>query len=400
MPLLPDPEPRPRRFPVISVDDHLIEPPDLFEGRMPAHLVDVAPRLVEFENGKQAWAYEDKLFPNIGLNAVIGRPKDEWTMDPARFDEMRKGCWDIHARIADMDVAGIWASLCFPSLIAGFAGVAFAKSNDPELGLACVRAWNDWHHDVWAGTYPERMIPLQLVWLGDPEVAAADVRRNAERGFKAITFPESMNNLGLPSVHTDHWDPLLRACEETGTVVCIHTGSGRIAPPTSPESPLEQSTTLFPVHGMLAAADWLWARIPLRFPTLNLALSEGGIGWVPMLLDRLDYVMEHSASGMAGAWGDGDLTPSRGRAAQLLVLLHRRPDHAAGARPHRRRPHHGGERLPARRLLVARHPGPPGRALRRAARRRRGQAHPRERRPPLPPPPSSRGVGPGGVRRS
>jgi predicted TIM-barrel fold metal-dependent hydrolase len=302
---LPDPTPRPRRFPIISVDDHLIEPPDLFEGRMPERFVDAAPRMVEFENGNQAWAYEDNLFPNIGLNAVVGRPADEWSMEPARFDEMRKGCWDIHARIADMDVGGIWASLCFPSLIAGFAGVAFAKSQDPELGLACVRAWNDWHHDVWAGTYPGRMIPLQLVWLRDPQIAAADVRRNAERGFKAITFPESMNNLDLPSVHTDHWDPLLRACEETGTVVCMHTGSGQISPPRSPESPLEQSTSLFPIHGLLACADWLWARIPLRYPDLQVAFSEGGIGWVPMFLDRLDYIMEHSASGMANAWGDG-----------------------------------------------------------------------------------------------
>ena len=231
-------------------------------------------------------------------------------MEPARFDEMRKGCWDIHARIADMDVAGIWASLCFPSLIAGFAGVAFARSDDEALGLACVRAWNDWHHEVWAGTYPGRMIPLQLVWLRDPQIAADDVRRNAERGFKAITFPESMNNLDLPSVHTDHWDPLLRACEETGTVVCMHTGSGQISPPRSPESPLEQSTSLFPIHGLLACADWLWARIPLRFPELNVAFSEGGIGWVPMFLDRLDYVMEHSASGMANAWGPADLSPS------------------------------------------------------------------------------------------
>ena len=232
-------------------------------------------------------------------------------MEPARFDEMRKGCWDIHARIADMDLAGIWASLCFPSLIAGFAGAAFARSHDPELGLACVRAWNDWHHEVWAGSYPERIIPLQLAWLRDPEVAAADVRRNAERGFKAVTFPESMNNLDLPSVHTEHWDPFLRACEETETVVCLHTGSGSISPPRSPESPLEQSTTLFPVHGMLAAADWLWARIPLRFPRLNVALSEGGIGWVPMLLDRLDYVMAHS--GIGGGRACGTATSRRRR---------------------------------------------------------------------------------------
>ena len=161
MPLLPDPEPRPRRFPIISVDDHLIEPPDLFEGRMPPQYVDVAPRVVD-DDGRQQWLFEGNLYPNIGLNAVVGRPSDDWSMDAARFDEMRKGCWDIHARIADMDLAGIWASVCFPSLLAGFAGTVFSRAADQGLGLACVRAWNDWHHDVWAGTYPER-----IIWASD-----------------------------------------------------------------------------------------------------------------------------------------------------------------------------------------------------------------------------------------
>ena len=309
MSLLPDPERRTRPYTVISVDDHLIEPPDLFVGRMPAALDDRAPRVVEFDTGAQAWAYEDNLYPNVGLNAVVGRPRDEWNMEPARFDEMRKGCWDIDARVADMDLAGVWASLCFPSLIAGFAGTVFSRSKDQDLGLACIRAWNEWHRDVWAGSYPERIIPLQIPWLSDPQVAAAEVRANATRGFKAVSFPENPVNVGMPSVHTDHWDPFLAACEETGTVVCLHTGSASWTAAQSPGAPLELYTTLFPINGVVAAADWLWARVPLRFPRLDIAFSEGGIGWVPMLLDRLDYIMAHSGGGGSGCW-DGELTPA------------------------------------------------------------------------------------------
>ncbi len=108
--------------------------------------------MVDTPRGDQVWVYEDRTYPNVGLNAVVGRPRDSWSMDPARFDEMRPGCYDIEARVRDMDLNGVWASLCFPSLVAGFCGAVFSKSNDLELGLACVRAWNDWHAKVWAGT--------------------------------------------------------------------------------------------------------------------------------------------------------------------------------------------------------------------------------------------------------
>jgi predicted TIM-barrel fold metal-dependent hydrolase len=309
MGLLPDPAPRPRQFTIISVDDHLIEPPDLFEGRMPQHLVSQAPRVIEDPGGAQLWEFDGQRYPNVGLNAVVGRPAEEWSMEPARFDEMRPGCWDIKARIQDMDIAGVWASLCFPSLLAGFAGTVFSRCSDPDLGLACVKAWNDWHHEVWAGTFPERIIPLQIPWLNDPVVAAGEVRRNAERGFKAVSFPENPAHLGLPSVHTPHWDPFLSACEDSKTVVCLHTGSGAWTAASSPGAPLELYTTLFPVNGVAAAADWLWAQVPVRFPGIDIALSEGGIGWVPMLLDRLDYVMAHSAQG-ASAWTSVELLPS------------------------------------------------------------------------------------------
>jgi predicted TIM-barrel fold metal-dependent hydrolase len=234
---------------------------------------------------------------------VVGRPKDEWTMEPARFDEMRRGCWDPVARLDDMDVDGVWASLCYPSLIAGFAGSVFSQTDDPELGLACLRAWNDWHIDVWAATDRARFIPVQIPWLRDPRQAAADVRANAARGFKAGSFLENPVDLGLPSMHTHHRDPFLAACEETDTVVCLHCASSGWSASRSPGAPLELLTSLFPVNALVTAADWLWSGVPTRFPRLRICLAESGIDWVPMLIHRIDYVMDHSATGQ-GAWTD------------------------------------------------------------------------------------------------
>ena len=308
--LLPDPDQRRVRHRIVSVDDHLIEPPDLFEGRMPSALRNRAPRVVTASDGRQAWHYEEGQYPNIGLNAVVGRRRDQWSMEPANFDEMRPGCWDIEARIADMDLAGIAGSLCFPSLIAGFAGGVFSRSADPELGLACVRAWNDWHLEAWAGPHPDRIIPLQITWLQDPNVAAAMVAENAARGFRALSFTEFPTQLGLPSLHTGHWDPLLAACQETETVLCLHTGSASWAPVPSADPPFELFPTLFPANAYLAAADWLWSGVCTRYPDLRIALSEGGVGWVAMLADRVDFVLDHSASGSeSGAWTD-TLKPS------------------------------------------------------------------------------------------
>jgi predicted TIM-barrel fold metal-dependent hydrolase len=301
--LLPDPDRRAITVPIISVDDHLIEPPDLFEGRLPAALQGGAPVVVEAADGTQSWVFEAHHYPNVGLNAVVGRPREEWSMEPARFDQMRPGCFDIDQRIGDMDRAGIWASLCFPSLVSGFCGSVYSRAKDADLGLACLRAFNDWHHEVWAGTHPERIIPLQLPYLADVAVAVAEVEKNAARGFKAVSFPEFPAQLGFPSIFSGHWDPFFATCEATGTVICLHTGASAWAPLPSPDPPFELLPTLFPVNALVAAGEWLWSGVPLRFPGLNIALSEGGIGWVTMLMDRADYVLGHSASGSeSGAW--------------------------------------------------------------------------------------------------
>jgi predicted TIM-barrel fold metal-dependent hydrolase len=125
-----------------------------------------------------------------------------------------------------------------------------------------------------------------------------------------VSFPEFPAQLGLPSIFTRHWDPFFEACQDTGTVVCLHTGASAWAPLPSPGPPFELLPTVFPVNALLAAAEWVWSGVPVRFPDLRISLSEGGIGWVPMLMDRVDYVLDHSASGSESATWASALRPS------------------------------------------------------------------------------------------
>jgi len=295
--LLPDPEPRPVRYTVISVDDHLVEPPDMFEGRLPAKFDAAAPHIVENTRGHQLWEFDGQRYSQVGMNAVAGRRPECVTLEPTRFEDMRRGCWDIDARIADMDLNGVWASLNFPSMIAGFAGRIFSSASDPELGLAVTRAWNDWLYEAWWQPYPERIIPCGITFLADPELGAQEIRRNAERGFRSVTLPERPHRIDLPSLFSGYWDPIIAACAETDTVISLHVGSSGM-PDMAPDSPMiALGATLFGQMSLSACAEWVWSGLPARYPNLKIAMSEGGIGWVAMLLDRLDNIVERSGYG-------------------------------------------------------------------------------------------------------
>jgi len=296
---LPEPEPAPVRYTVISVDDHVVEPPHLFSTHLPARLRERGPRIVEAKNGAQVWEFEGEIYSQVGMNAVAGRRQDTVKLEPFRFDQMRPGCYDVHARVRDMDLGGIWAMLNFPSQITGFCGRVFAHAKDAEVGQAAVRAWNDWLFEEWYTAYPQRIIPCGIVYLADPQVAAAEIRRNAERGFTSVTLPERPHAIGLPSLwERDHWDPIIEACVATDTVISLHVGSSGVhqAPPGGPN--LQVGATLFGASSLAACAEWLWSAYPVRHPELKIAMSEGGIGWVPMLLDRLDNIIDRSGYGL------------------------------------------------------------------------------------------------------
>jgi predicted TIM-barrel fold metal-dependent hydrolase len=282
---------------LISVDDHIIEPPGMFAGHLPAKYAADAPRLVHREDGTDVWAFRNVTIPNVALNAVAGRPKEEYGMEPQGLDEIRPGCYDVHERVKDMNAGGILAQMNFPSF-PGFAARLFA-TEDPEFSLALVRAYNDWHIDDWCGAYPGRFIPMALPAIWDPVACAAEVRRVAEKGCHSLTFTENPATLGYPSFHDEHWDPLWRAVCDENVVVSVHLGSSGQLSVTAPNAPVDVMITLQPMNICQAAADLLWSRVIKNFPGIKFALSEGGTGWIPYFLDRVDrtYDMHHLWTG-------------------------------------------------------------------------------------------------------
>ena len=178
------------------------------------------------------------------------------------------------------------------------------RSDDKDLALAVLRSYNDWHVDEWCGAYPGRMIPLALPPIWNVEEMAGEVHRMSKKGCRAVTFSENPEKLGYPSFHSGHWDPFWEACSDEGTVVCLHIGSSSQVVVTSIAAPIDTLITLQPINIVQAAADLLWSPVLRKFPEITFALSEGGIGWIPYFLERVDNVYRHHR-----AWTHQDFGP-------------------------------------------------------------------------------------------
>jgi predicted TIM-barrel fold metal-dependent hydrolase len=294
---------------IVSTDDHLVEPPDLWTSRLPKKYRDVGPHIVYAPidgtpvldgamyieqpgtTGREVpwWNYEDHWYSIKRMIAAVGYPPEEIGPDAVTYDEMRPGCWQPRARLDDMTLNHIAASLCFPNY-PRFAGQIFLRATDKELALLCVKAYNDFMVEEWCADSGGRLIPLCLVPLWDVPLAVAEVRRNAARGVRAVAFSECPAWLDLPSIHSGAWDPFFAACAETGTVVCMHIGSGTRTTRTSADAPdAVQATSIF-MNSAASMIDYLFSGILARYPALQLFYAEAQIGWIPYVLERVDDV--------------------------------------------------------------------------------------------------------------
>lgn len=287
---------------LVSIDDHLIEPPDVFERHMPERLKDKAPKLVNdvagtgraadmdnftYEVGVDRWVFQGESIGVPGLGAVKSWPPEEWSIDPCSLAEMRPGAYDVHQRVLDMDANGVFASMNFPTF-PGFAGTHLAKMPDRELTRITVSAYNDWLIDDWAAAAPGRLLPMTIIPFFDIEASVAEIHRVAAKGCLAVTLPETPYGLDLPDYGSGHWDPVFAALCDTGMAACLHIGGsfGLFRRPQS--SSIDDLIILAPQLTAVTCNDIMLSGLLRKFPDLRIALSEGGIGWIPFFLDRFD----------------------------------------------------------------------------------------------------------------
>jgi len=311
---------------IVSVDDHVVEPPHVWQTWLPEKHRERGPRVERKKWGEithlpgaryemsedpdgiwgDAWyldgrqIYVQKRFVAIPLDAtpdgdLTRFDRTKMVMTPVTYDEMRPGCYDRDARMVDFENNWTDGSLPFPTF-PRFCGQTFYEANDKELGLACVKAYNDWMIEEWCAPSGGVNIPLCLIPLWDVDLAVAEVTRNAARGARAICFSEIPTHLGLPSIHTGYWDPLFAVCEETRTVLCMHIGSSSKMPAASPDAPPSTDIMLSFNNSMASLADYMFSGVLVRFPALKLAYSEGQIGWIPYALERADNTWEYHSN--------------------------------------------------------------------------------------------------------
>ena len=271
---------------LVSVDDHLVEPADMFKNQLSGTLLESAPRLAS-EGERDFWVYGERISPNIAMNAVAGRPPEEYGYEPNSLRGMRRGCWDVHERVKDMDANGILGSICFASFV-GMDGALFLGHPDKRQALEHLKAYNNWHVDEWCGAYPGRFIPLGLLPLWDVGEMVKEVERLTAKGCHTVSFPDNPTYRRLPSLHDPIWRPFWEAVSANNVVINCHIGTGNQPAHPSPQSPIEVWTTVFPMAIAVGAADWLHLEA-LRKYNLQVSLTEGGIGWIPYLLERADY---------------------------------------------------------------------------------------------------------------
>ncbi len=280
---------------VIDTDTHVTEPPDLWTSRVPQRYVEDAPHLETHADGHPHWRIAGDWKMAAGFYAVAG-----WTEHPPstpnELEEVDPGAWRSEDRLKRMDEYGIYAQVLYPNLI-GFETTSFMKLG-AELSLMCTRAYNDFISDFSAAD-PSRLIPITMLPFWDIEASVEEMQRCAAKGHRGILFANKYELVGLPSFVDPHWDRIYAAAQDLDLSVNFHVGfSSSMDGAAKGMSALlnafdprvaARGTALGLMSNADSIATIITSGICDRYPRLNFVSVESGFGFIPYLLESLDW---------------------------------------------------------------------------------------------------------------
>ena len=299
---------------LISADSHINEAPDLWERRLPKRLRDRGPRLVSTEGGDDMWVTEGlNPTPLMWATNAAGQRREGEAFDDHEMtiprDEMIRGSYDPVARLADMDADGLEAEVLYPGPLGGLGGGGgIAAIPDEELRWASIAAYNDWLAEF-CSTAPERLVGLALIRIEEPEKAVAELRRAAGMGLRGAVINAMPDTAGAEPIFSPRYEPLWSAAEEAGVPLSLHIGHCRSLGPIAaaaarpeagqsgnPLSSAGSATGLAEMFFTMVCLDMaepvsllIFSGVLERHPDLRFVIAESGIGWIPFVLERMDY---------------------------------------------------------------------------------------------------------------
>jgi predicted TIM-barrel fold metal-dependent hydrolase len=290
---------------VVDCDSHWSEPADLFTRLAPPEYKDRVPR-VELVDGVRMWVFNGQPVGMYSAAGVIGRDGKKESAETALFhwdfDMIHVGAYDPKVRLQVMDESGIDAQIIFPSTI-GLGGEHLSKAADPELSLLTVRLYNDAQAQIQADS-GGRLLPLPLMPAWSVEESVAEAQRVAATGARGVNMTSDPQDLGAPDLANPAWDPFWQVCTELQLPVHFHIGASVTAetfrgkyhwPSQAANTQLALSGTLLFIGNARVVANAIVSGVFDRHPDLKMVSVESGVGWIPFILEALDYEMAENA---------------------------------------------------------------------------------------------------------
>jgi predicted TIM-barrel fold metal-dependent hydrolase len=301
------------RIKVIDADSHISEPENLWTNRVSTKKWGEMVPHVQFDPtiNEDRWFMGGKPFmPTAG--AAMAGWKEPPPKHPPSLQEADHGSFNALERLKRMDEYGIWAQVIYPN-VGGFGAGNFISLTDEELRIECVRAYNDFLID-WCSTDLKRFIPIMAMPFWDVNLCVKEIERCAKNGHKGILMTNQPYVWGFPRITERHWDPMWNIAQDLGLTINFHIGSGDLTQirnanvDNGRQAAYAKITAQLFLDNSNAVMDIILGGLCHRFPKLNFVSVESGIGWVPFILEAMDW--QWLNSGCREEHPEMDLLPS------------------------------------------------------------------------------------------